>query len=819
MKFRVTKIPLKIVKYTGISLLSILAIMFLMPYLFPGFVSDKIKKWANNSIEAELNFSKARLSFFNHFPSLTLTLYDVNLKGSEPFKKDTLVAAKEIALGVDLSSIFNKALRIGEIYVTNGKINVLVNKEGFPNYNIYKTKPSNTATDTAVSDAALKLEHIQIEDCALVYDDQSIPIKIKTSKLNYAGKGDLSKAIFDLTSKIKMEGLDLSYGGEQYLSNKALDAKLITRINTNSLELDFQRNNLKINELPVDFTGKFNFLKNGYSMDFSATTKRTKFKNLFTALPPAFVTWVDKTNVKGNISLDASLKGNFIASEGTAPNILFNVNVEDGSLTAANITQPIDNIFLKLQFALPNLNTENMTVKIDTLNAIMGKDYIRGVLQTSGLSKPFLKGYINAAADVEKWGNVLALDSIGKIQMKGLLQLQANFNGTYNPAAKQFPVTKAAVQWKNGYLKTGYYPNAITNIDAAILNNQGTTKDLKVNIKPISLQFEGQPFTIAANLNNFDNLVYNISSKGTLNIGKIYQLFAIKGYNVNGLIKTDLTLIGSQEDAMASRYNKLSNKGTITVKALNISTPYFPQKFNVQSGDFRFNNDKIETDNFVLNYASNTVSLKGEFPNIIDYALKENAPLKGKLSLTSKLILIHELMSFTTDSSVTKTSKVKNTPPPTEGVVMIPPNLDLQFNAQIDKVNYNDLAINNCVSNAAIQNGKLTISKAAFTVIDAPVNMEATYAPVNIKRAYFNYHITAKEIDIQKAYKNIKLFREMATSASKVKGQVAIDYTLNGLLNDSLYPIFPTLKGGGTLSNAKIFGLKMLSVKKQEKKV
>jgi AsmA protein len=241
-----------------------------------------------------------------------------------------------------------------------------------------------------------------------------------------------------------------------------------------------------------------------------------------------------------------------------------------------------------------------MTVKIDTLNAIMGKDYIRGVLQTSGLSKPFLKGYINAAADVEKWGNVLALDSIGKIQMKGLLQLQANFNGTYNPAAKQFPVTKAAVQWKNGYLKTGYYPNAITNIDAAILNNQGTTKDLKVNIKPISLQFEGQPFTIAANLNNFDNLVYNISSKGTLNIGKIYQLFAIKGYNVNGLIKTDLTLIGSQEDAMASRYNKLSNKGTITVKALNISTPYFPQKFNVQSGDFRFNNDKIETDNFVL---------------------------------------------------------------------------------------------------------------------------------------------------------------------------------------------------------------------------
>ena len=49
---------------------------------------------------------------------------------------------------------------------------------------------------------------------------------------------------------------------------KKIKANLITKINTNSFAFVFQQNNLKINKLPVQFTGEFNFLKNGYDMNF-----------------------------------------------------------------------------------------------------------------------------------------------------------------------------------------------------------------------------------------------------------------------------------------------------------------------------------------------------------------------------------------------------------------------------------------------------------------------------------------------------------------------------------------------------------------------
>lgn len=255
---------LGILKYGSISTIVLVALLFLLPILFPSFVSDKIKKWTNQTITGELNFTKSRLSFFNHFPSLTLTLYNVDLKGSAPYKTDTLLAANEVALGVNLLSIFSSSLKIDEIYVTNGKINVLVNEQGYPNYNIYKSaNNTNTKKDNDTTSAALKLERIEIENCELVYNDLSVPIVLHAQSLNYIGKGDLSNEIFDLVSTITMQDFDLSYSKGEYLKNKYINAKLITRINTNSLELDFQKNDLVINQLPLQLQGKFSFLKNG----------------------------------------------------------------------------------------------------------------------------------------------------------------------------------------------------------------------------------------------------------------------------------------------------------------------------------------------------------------------------------------------------------------------------------------------------------------------------------------------------------------------------------------------------------------------------
>ncbi|RYZ87689.1 MAG: AsmA family protein, partial [Proteobacteria bacterium] len=246
MNHKVKTIALKTLKWTGIGIGSILLLMFLLPILFPGQIATQVKAFANKKLTGELNFSKARLSFFDHFPSLTVTLDDFSLKGSPPFQTDTLVAAEDIGFGINLKSlIFDGEIAIDEIYVGNSDINVVVDESGRANYNVYVSDDS--APKDTVSNTSLRLDKIKISHCNLRYNDKSANIAVTADDFNYLGKGDLNQAVFSLDSDIRIGNLDFALDGQSYLIRKNLRAELETRINTNALTFSLQRNDLRIN--------------------------------------------------------------------------------------------------------------------------------------------------------------------------------------------------------------------------------------------------------------------------------------------------------------------------------------------------------------------------------------------------------------------------------------------------------------------------------------------------------------------------------------------------------------------------------------------
>src|SRR6478609_8910186 len=153
-------IGFKILKYTGITLIVLLALMFITPLIFSDKIKEQVKKTANEKLNGELNYQDAEVSFFTHFPSLTLTLTKFNLNGSAPFQNEKLVSADEVAFGINLSSlVFGESIKVDQIFLSNSLINVKVNKNGEANYNVYKTEEETTSKKEE-SDTGLKLEEI-----------------------------------------------------------------------------------------------------------------------------------------------------------------------------------------------------------------------------------------------------------------------------------------------------------------------------------------------------------------------------------------------------------------------------------------------------------------------------------------------------------------------------------------------------------------------------------------------------------------------------------------------------------------------------------
>jgi AsmA protein len=928
MSLSIKKILFRVLKITGITITGFLLLLFALPYLFPHTVSDKIKQWANGSIKGQLSFSHTSLSFFKHFPSLTLTLYDLSLKGSKPFENDTLVAAKEVSLGIDLSSVFQEKITIKKIYLNKAFINIQADSAGHVNYAVYKPKNATPKSPADTGSASLGINQILVEDSRLVYNDKSIPMRFVAREFNYTGSGDLSKDVFDLHTHTEIGSVDFYYNNVPYILSKKVNADLITKMNTKSLSFIFQKNDLLINQLPVQFTGKFGFLKNGYDMDFKFSSYESNLHDIITALPPEYLKWLQKTEVSGIGNIQFQLVGKYIAADSIMPNLNLSVKVRKGYINNKKSPVPISNLYLDFETKLPGLDPDSLQVNVDSIYFNMGKDYFSSVIRIKGVKSPDIFANVHTEIDLEKWSNAFSvipiklkgryslhllasgkyatgikhsgirkvdtvITSIPKFTLKSSFRngyfkyaslpealknisfdidascpdndykhaifeiehinidaldnfikgyvklsaaegfpvdadLHAKFNladikqfypvdglilsgnlladvqtkGKYLPKKNIFPVTKANIILQNGSVQTKYYPHPIQNIqvNTNIYSNSGSLEGLNVSIKPVSFVFENNPFSLTADLKNLNNLEYNITSSGTLDIGKIYQVFAIKDYTIKGLITTNLNLNGKQSDVVAGNYGKLNNSGSITVKDLSISSDLFPQSFIIKNGNFSFHQDKMQFDTFKATYGQSVIILNGSLSNVINYATKPGSTLKGDFNLASESIIADDFMAFA-DISSAQTGKSATVP---SGVIMVPTNLDLNFAADVKRVQYNGLEVTNIKGQMTISNGSIILKQAGFNLIGSPVIMDATYSSINPKMATFNYHINAQDFDIKQAYQQIKLFRDMATSAKGAEGIVSLDYQLTGRLNSNMAPVYPSLKGGGVLSVKKV---------------
>lgn len=933
MKWSVKRIILLVAKTFAITIVSIVALLFLLPYLFPDTVSGKIKQWTNNSINGKIDFSKARLSFFKHFPSLTLTLYDFSLKGSAPYQNDTLIAGDELGLGLDLKTVLSNTIRINKIFLTHGYINIQVSEKGEANYNVYVSKKQDTAAaQTDTSGAALQLKDIEIEKSALTYNDRSLPLLINAKGLDYSGSGDLSKAIFDLHTHIKIDSFDLYYDNTPYILSKRINGDLVTKINTNSLALAFEKNDLKINQLPLRFTGNFEFLPKGYYMDFRLNSVDASLHDVFTALPPAYNGWLQQTEVGGTASTTASLIGKYEASSHTMPTLAFSMKIRDGRIAYQKVNLPIDHLHFDFDTRLPSLEADSFLMNIDSLHFNIGKDYCNTALHIKGITEPDIKGHINAVMNMENWDKALglsafdtkgllqvhgtvngqfkmgtqvgglrkqdtttiitsipsfnlqaaltngyfkyaslphAIDQVGfsvrafcpdnnyqhaqllidsihatalqnyikgfahvrssngyavdanlqtvldlasipqfypldSIQLGGKTNIAIQTRGVYAPLKKLFPVTTADIHLDNGFIQTKYYPHPLENIQvsAQVRSSSNSMTSLNVDVQPISFQFEGQPFLLKADLRNFSNLRYNIYSKGVIDLGKIYQVFRMKGLDVTGFIKTNLSLKGQQSDAMAGNYDALSNKGTMQVRKINIRSEYFPLPFFIEDGLFRFDQDKMWFDRFSARYGKSAFTLSGYLSNAIHYALQPNNSLRGKFELNSQYILVDQLMAFASPATTTSSKPAAGSS--TKGVILVPKDVSLDISAHATTVQYNGLQLDSVTGNIIIDSAAIRLQQTGFDLIGCRVKMDGSYASITPVKALFDYHINAQNFDVKKAYQNIALFHDLAPAAAKAEGIVSLDYSLKGRLDANMMPVYPSLEGGGTLTLQKI---------------
>ncbi len=573
-------------------------------------------------------------------------------------------------------------------------------------------------------------------------------------------------------------------------------------------KLDIQKSIVNINQLKFVIDNKVNnivFTTNGLD---TLSMKGSIDSNLDLALFNKAV-GISGFDMRGDFKIKGNIEGTYSKKEiinrtlrkvtrdtilSSIPTFDLKGSLRNGYFKLAQLPEAIKEVNVDFESLGVDSNYKNVYINIFDINLKAMDNFIEGKIVLKNLSNYDVDAKLKGKVDLESLKQFIP---VNEVELKGLVEVDGSLKGTYEPNKKRFPIIDTELKIDKGYLKFTRLPELpIEDIEihTQINSKRGSLNDLTIKILPINFKMGGERFQLAASLYNLNNLNYNVKSKGTLNIGNIYKLFKIDGLDVNGRVITDLVLSGSQSDALEGNFDKLKNGGRFEVSNIKVSSEMFPKPLLIKKGVFKFFQERMKFEKFEAKYGSSNFSMNGYLTNVINYLIKQDT-LKGGFDLETPYMNVDEFMMFNNgNSSKASTSSAGS------GVIQVPSNLNIGFKANAKKVKYSEYNIEDFIGKLTINKGAITLDETNFSLIGTNVSMNGKYQPTGYRSALFDYHIAASDFDIQRAYHEITLFREMVSMAKDAYGKVSLNYKLSGQLNKDMFPVMKSLEGTGVLS-------------------
>lgn len=805
-------------KIFGVFIVIIFGLMLMIPSLFSEEIEEIIEKKANESLVTKLDFSSTEVTFFRHFPSLTFSIDEVSLKESGDKKTGDLLTAKEIYFKINIVKLlFRDEVKINGIVIDEANFNFKKDKSGLSNYNVYnevnqaKKKPDSTTTQN--SDLFLEIDEFIIKNSDLVYEDQSTKIKIKATDFDLKGDGSfILKDVF-LKTKLTSKSFDLHYDGIQYINDKKVDADLQTKFNSEELTFKFNKNAIYIKQLPVYFKGEFSMLESGYYVDFDIDIEDTDLVDIFSAFPPKYENWTKKTKISGNTNANFALKGYYRPLKNENFDIDITFNTTEASISSPFEDQSLKDIYVDATLHIPELDVERMDILIKKFQLSLNEQNISGqYINRHDENGLFINNEIKGALNLNNLSKALSIDGL---DLKGVMDMDVTSRGYYNPEELKFPKSQGKFTVRNAALKTPYYINPLSQINASIelSNLDNSFKSTRLSLDTLNFRFEDETFTAKANFENFENINYDINANGKFNLNKFYTLFGKQVDHAEGYIEANLNLKGKESNFSNETFVDSKNSGLITFNDITVQFPAFLKPFLLKDGQLEFSGEKTKFSNFKFTYGNSYLQANGKFNNLISYTLSQNKTLDVDLNLESEYLNLNEFIpSFDAKSNPNYDDiEIDTNSTDTYGVFDVPDRINLKADISAKNMIYDSLNLRNLKAVFKIENESLFIVNSTFEMIGSRAALSGNYTNKTRSEGSFDLKIDIYDFDIQRAYDEIYLFRELVTAAAYAEGISSVNYQLSGKLDGEMSPILPSLEGRGVLrvKKAKIQGYKL----------
>lgn len=784
-----------------------------VPYLFKDELIARLKEEINKTVHAKVDFGDVNLSLLRSFPNLSLRVKDYSVEGMDEFEGIKLAAGESADFTIDVMSVIksDRPVRIESVHLRKPEVRIFVLENGKANYDISKPPVDGVPVDTTekadYSKVVVELQQYSISEGNILYDDRSIGIFLDIKNMDHSGSGNFTIDVYDLVTQSEIGEVTYSQGAFTYIDKAKATLDAIFNIDQKNSKYTLKENNLVINALQLVADGYVQLRENDdIEIDLSITTPQNEFKHLLSMVPNAYIQGYEDVKANGQFDLDGQIKGVYNGEKEQYPSFNFNISVDNADVKYPDLPLGIADINAKMNVNSPSSDLDDMEIDVSQFSIRIGQNPFQALFNLkTPISDPDVKADINGKIDLEELSKAFPVE--GMEELNGLITANVRIGARMSDIDAQ------------------RYEKVDMAGDMRIQNMRYQASGMpKVHIKETQMDFT--PKHVA--LKSFDAKLGRSDVQASGTIDNILAYFSPEK-TMKGKLRVRSNLLDANEwmpEEEEAQPTPVSVTTGGVAQTQTESTAVFDRfDFSLDAAakevvyaDYKLKNavavgnikpNRLVVSNLAFLIGDSDLEASGVITNLFDY-LFDNGVLGGNIRLKSDLMNLNQFMATEESSSTpAKTASASSSSSPgsatassnTEEVepIVVPKNIDMDIDAEIGKVLYTNLTLNDVTGRVVIQDQSVILDNTRAKALGGEIVLSGGYETKDPDNPAFNLKYDLRQISFQQAFNALNTFQKLAPIGKYIEGNFNSSLIMDGNLGKDLMPKLNSVTAQGFL--------------------
>jgi hypothetical protein len=545
-----------------------------------------MKKYMDEHLLTQISMDDIRFSVLKGFPSATVDINRVVMLSGEAFSArdfrgsfaDTLLKARKVSFRFDLIKLFHKEYVLKKIQISDGFVNILIDKKGRHNLNIWKSDEKGSATNYSIN-----LQGIVATDLRVRWIDLLHRINLLTFSHTTRFTGTYSNEILAGEAHGNFTGTNLLVRDTRWMNKAALIVQLNMTYSHDHFRI--HEGMVRLNRADIHIKGDYISGK-GNKVDLAFSVPKFGLDEFISLLPLQNDSLISQYRFTGSGKLTAVITGPVSDPE----HLLIRSDFTLLDCSARNLKTRINLKGINVTGSVSGTNSNNFALTFRQFTAMMGKGKIRGSLDIRNLHDLLFRAKINADLDLTALREFIDMDTVE--YLGGLVR--ANFSAQGKLSLLRTDSANHALE----YFKEGTF--SLQDVGIQFKNYTSSVRNITGN-------------AILNNSIRFDNMAVTLNGNKLLLSGSIQNL---TGYLLkNGVLVSDLT-VTADNYSIDYLLKKDQSSGSSAKKGY---VTLFPERMFMNA---RLHTAGFDAARFHATDLSLKVSLVGDSMYIPDFSLK-----------------------------------------------------------------------------------------------------------------------------------------------------------------------------------------------------